>query len=371
MTDNRTTHDDNQLKQAHVEELLAAYREIRPSLLQLEQQAVAMLADSIRQQGIYVTAIEHRVKTEDSLAVKLMQKGGKYKTIDDVTDLVGLRVITVYSDDVDKVAVIAKRLFDIDWHESVDKRKLHQPDSFGYSSLHYICRLKRKEGVATDRRRFEVQMRTSLQHVWSTIEHDTDYKGGVQIPHEYLREFSRLAGLLELADAEFSRLRNVLTDYRRQALAVVKDGKLDDVRLTPETFRSFLELRPFDHLNKRIAAVNQAEVYPVSLVPLVPLFRKLGCNTLGDVQRLVDDSSDDAYQLALQQLALTDLDIMTATVGPKYLCLAYVLRKGGNRDDLKAVYDTLNSPSDANAALADNVLRQAAMLPFMQDNTKQ
>ena len=55
MTDNRTTHDDNQLKQAHVEELLAAYREIRPSLLQLEQQAVAMLADSIRQQGIYDT----------------------------------------------------------------------------------------------------------------------------------------------------------------------------------------------------------------------------------------------------------------------------------------------------------------------------
>ena len=40
-------------------------------------------------------------------------------------------------------------------------------------------------------------------------------------------------------------------------------------------------------------------------------------------------------------------------------------------EELKDVYDTLNGPSDANAALADNVLRQAAMLPFMQDNTKQ
>ena len=75
----------------------------------------------------------------------------------------------------------------------------------------------------------------------------------------------------------------------------------------------------------------------------------------------------DDEPLALQQLALTDLDILTATIGPKYLCLAHVLRNGGSRDDLKAVYDTLNGPADANAALADNILQHAGLLPFMQD----
>ena len=108
------------------------------------------------------------------------------------------------------MAAIAKRVFDIDWKESVDKRKLHQLDSFGYNSLHYICRLK------TGGPRFELQMRTALQHVWSTIEHDTGYKGVVKIPPEYKRQFSRLAGMMELIDDEFSRLRTVLTDYRRQ-----------------------------------------------------------------------------------------------------------------------------------------------------------
>ena len=71
----------------------------------------------------------------------------------------GLRVITFYTDEVDKVAAIAKRIFNIDWQESVDKRKLHKLNSFGYNSLHYICRLK------TGGPRFELQMRTAFQYL--------------------------------------------------------------------------------------------------------------------------------------------------------------------------------------------------------------
>ena len=109
----------------HGEQLLQQYRELRPTLQQLADEACSLLRQALREQGVYVTAIEHRVKTEKSLAGKLELKGAKYKSIDDITDLVGLRVITFYTDEVDKVAVIAKSLFDIDWQESVDKRKLH------------------------------------------------------------------------------------------------------------------------------------------------------------------------------------------------------------------------------------------------------
>ena len=101
------------------------FRELRPTLEQLAKDAYDLLSTKLREQGIYVTAIEYRVKTEKSLAGKLELKGAKYKTIEDITDLVGLRIITFYTDEVDKVAAIAKRIFDIDWKESVDKRK-HQ-----------------------------------------------------------------------------------------------------------------------------------------------------------------------------------------------------------------------------------------------------
>ncbi|WP_211249737.1 GTP pyrophosphokinase [Xylanibacter brevis] len=345
---------------SHGEALMQQYRERRPSLELLAKEAYEVLSSALREQGIYVTAIEYRVKAENSLAGKLELKGAKYKSIDDITDLVGMRVITFYTDDVDKVAAIAKSVFDIDWKESVDKRKLHQLDSFGYNSLHYICRMK------SGGPRFELQMRTGLQHVWSTIEHDIRYKGDVKIPREYARQFSRLAGMLELIDDEFSRLRMVLTDYRRQIRSLVKDGQLDEVPLSVDSFRSYLDLAPFDRLNKRIAAVNQAEIYPVSLMPFLPVLESFGLVTLGDVQRFIEENSDEAYQLALSQLAVTDLDILSSSAALQYLCLVHVLKHDGGREGLKAIFDTINGESVANAALADMMLEQAQTLPFMQ-----
>ena len=349
---------------SHGEMLLQQYRELRPTLQQLSDEASQMLHHALREQGIYITAMEHRVKTEKSLTGKLELKGAKYKTIDDITDLVGLRVITFYTDEVDKVAAIAKRIFDIDWQESVDKRKLHELDAFGYNSLHYICRLK------TGGPRFELQMRTALQHVWSTIEHDTGYKGDVKMPREYKRQFSRLAGMMELIDDEFSRLRIVLTDYRRQMLALVNSGQLADVPLSAETFRSYLELHPFDRLNKRIAAVNQAEIWPVSMMSYLRVLESFGLETLGDVQQFIDENSDDAHQLALSQLAITDLDILSSNTALQYLCLVYVLKHDGGREGLISLFNRINGENDSNSMLADMMLEQARTLPFMQKKVK-
>ena len=336
------------------------FRELLPTLEPLAQKVYDLLRNAIQQQGIYVTAMEYRVKTEKSLAGKLERKGAKYGSITDITDLVGVRIITFYTDEVDKVAAIAKGLFSVDWQESVDKRKLHQLNSFGYNSLHYICRLR--EGSI----RFELQMRTALQHVWSTIEHDIGYKGEVKLPDEYRRQFSRLAGMLELADDEFSRLRTVMTDYRRQIQSLVKSGRLDDVPLSGDSFRSFLATHPFNRLNKRIAAVNQAEIYPLTMMSYLPLLESFGFETLGDVQRFIEENSDNAYQLALSQLALTDLDILSESVGLQYLCLVYVLKHNGGRNGLKFVYDTINGKADANTMLADMILEQADSLPIQK-----
>lgn len=344
--------------------LMQQFQERLPELQALAQQAYDLMHNALQEQGIYVTAMEHRVKTEQSLAGKLELKGAKYKTIEDVTDLVGIRVITFYTDEVDKVAAIAKRVFDIDWQESVDKRK-HQLNAFGYNSLHYICRLK------TGGLRFELQMRTALQHVWSTIEHDIGYKGDVQLPPEFRRQFSRLAGMLELADDEFSRLRSTITDYRRKIQSLVKSGRLDDVALSNDSFRSFVELNPFDRLNNRIAAVNQAEIYPVSMMPYLPLLESFGMETLGDVQRFIEDNSEDAYLLALSQLAVTDLDILSSSTALQYLCVVYVLKNYGGRKDLKFIYDTINGKNDANEILADMILEQAKSLAFMQQKKEE
>lgn len=341
----------------HAEEILSAYHEKLPILQRLAQKTYDQLNEVLRAQGVEINSIERRVKTEKSLRGKLEIKGEKYNTINDVTDLVGIRVITYYTDDVDKVAAIVKNLFKVDWENSVDKRKLHKLDSFGYNSLHYICHLRDEEGELKNIP-FEIQMRTALQHVWSAIEHDIGYKGAVKLPPEFRRQFSRLAGMMELADDEFSRLRTIMSDYRRMLQGLVKSGQLDEVPLSKESFRNYLELQPFMRLNKRIAAVNQAELFPAPFMSYLPLLEDFGFETLGDVQRFVDDNSDDAYQLALSDLAVTDLDILSDTVGLQNLCFVHVVKNGGGVKELKHVYDKIYGTHDDNTSLAEKTLQQ-------------
>jgi hypothetical protein len=151
--------------------------------------------------------------------------------------------------------------------------------------------------------------------------------------------------MLELIDEEFSRLRNVLTDYRRQMLALEASGQLDKVDLNSDTFRRYLETQPFARLNQRIAAINQAELYPVPMMPFLRVLQKLGFETLGDVKRLVEEYSDDAYRLAVSQLGTTDLDILSENIGLQNLCFVYVLKRGGGPAELCQIYDWINGRS--------------------------
>ena len=354
----------------HGEMLMAQYRERTAVYERLSHLADEALRNALDAQHVKVTAMEHRIKAESSLAGKLERKGAKYHTLDDVTDIVGMRVVTFYSADVDKVAAIVNEVFQVDWNNSVDKRKLHRLDSFGYNSLHYICKLPKTviddpDMPLLNELRFEIQMRTALQHVWSTLDHDTAYKGNVKIPNEYRRQFNRLAGMLELIDEEFSRLRNTLTDYSRQMLALEASGRLDEVYLNVDTFRRYLEAQPFARLNQRIAAINQAELYPAPMMPYFRVLQKLGFETLGDVNRLIDEHSNDAYRLAVLQLGTTDLDILSENIGIQNLCYVYVLKRGGGPAELCEIYDWLNGYDSGNMVLAKQLFEQARTLNFM------
>jgi len=344
---------------AHCEAILDEYREHLPQFEQVKDQVLGQLKAVFDEAGLIVASIEGRVKSEDSLAGKLELKGAKYASLADITDIVGLRVITFYSDDVDKVASAVDRLFEIDWENSVDKRKIHEIDSFGYMSLHYICRM------AGFPYRFEIQMRTILQHAWANMNHDTGYKSGVEVPKEYLRNLSRLAGVLELADEQFSQIRNDLTNYRRRVQGLVASGNLDEVPLDGDTFRSYLQLRPFDKLNSRIAAVNQAEIQDVNLMPYLTVFKEMNCKTLGDVARLIRNYFEGAYQIACYQIGLTDLDIISSSLGPQDLCIAAIVKNGGGKRDIKRLFDALNGESESNEMMAEFLLDQVKDLPFM------
>ncbi|MBO4518502.1 MAG: hypothetical protein J5704_00520 [Paludibacteraceae bacterium] len=343
----------------HSELILEEYREAKPVFEAMQAEVTRILREALERNGLIVTAVEARIKTEESLAGKLALKGSKYASLSDITDILGARIITFYTDDVDRIAAISEQLFEIDWANSVDKRKLHQLDSFGYNSLHYICRLPGYDY------RFELQLRTTLQHAWAAINHDTGYKSGVEIPREYMRRINRLAGLLEIADDEFSHIRTEINDYRRRVQQLVQNGQLDEVLLDGDTFRSYLNARPFDKLNKRIAAINQAEIQEVPLIRYLKVLKELGCNTLGDVARLRNKYEEDAYALARHQLGNTDLDIVSSAVGLQNICIVCILSQGGGKIGLLRFFNALNGENTNNEELAELTFKQASNLPFM------
>ncbi|MCR5049655.1 MAG: hypothetical protein K6A36_01065 [Paludibacteraceae bacterium] len=344
----------------HSEMILEEYRQALPVLEDMEQKVLVALREMLDRNELIVTAIEGRVKTEKSLAGKLALKGGKYSSLRDITDIVGARIVTYYTDDVDRIASMAEQQFVIDWDNSVDKRRLHQLDSFGYNSLHYVCRLPGFDFP------FELQLRTTLQHAWAAINHDTGYKSGIEIPKEYMRRMNRLAGMLEMADDEFSRIRTEINDYRRRVQKLVQNGKLDDVLLDGDTFRSYLQAKPLDALNRRIAAINQAEIQEAPLMGYLRVLKALKCNTLGDVSRLIKQYEEDAYLLARHQLGNTDLDIISSAVGLQNICVVCILSSGGGKIGLERLFDALNGHNSQNAALAEMTFAQAETLPFMR-----
>lgn len=355
----------------HCEMILEEYRAKLPVFEQLKTVVLNQLHHCLDENNLLVSGLEARIKTEKSLTGKLELKGYKYHTLDDITDILGARIITYFSDEVDLISALVEKLFDIDWENSVDKRKMLETDRFGYLSLHYVCRVpesvyKNSEMPELNQIRFELQMRSTLQHVWANMYHDMGYKSEVEIPVEYQRNMSRLAGMLELVDEQFSRIRREITDYRRNVQSLVASGNFNEVPLNGDTFRSYLELKPFRRLAERIAAINQAELYEDSLMPYYKVFYLLGMKTIGDIENLRNEYSEGAYQLALLQLAGTGLDIVACSVAIQNLCIVAILKQGFGEAGLQRLFGLVYGESVYNAQRAHRVFEQAQKINLIQ-----
>jgi ppGpp synthetase/RelA/SpoT-type nucleotidyltranferase len=178
-----------------------------------------LIQSTVEANGIQVLGVTSRVKSKASVRRKL-ERTDREGDIGSLTDILGIRIITYFRDEVDAVARLIEEEFKIDAERSVDKRAALDPDRFGYLSLHYIAQLNQNRSQLVEYRTyagvlFEVQIRSILQHAWAEIEHDRGYKSEAEVPRAVRRRFSRLASLLELADDEFLGLRNELAHIHR------------------------------------------------------------------------------------------------------------------------------------------------------------
>src|SRR4051812_7490561 len=154
------------------QDLLDAYLSRQSAFDSLGRALQAHLQAVLERGGMSVLGVSHRVKAPASLARKLSRPDKIYERLEDLTDLVGLRIITYFEDSTEQVARLIEQHFCVDIDRSEDKRLRHEPHSFGYRSLHYICRPPQEllEHHPEWDWPFEIQIRTILQHAWAEIE---------------------------------------------------------------------------------------------------------------------------------------------------------------------------------------------------------
>ncbi|MCR5699101.1 MAG: hypothetical protein K6G52_05590 [Treponemataceae bacterium] len=311
--------------------ILETYKTQKSDFVKLEQIALKQVQKIVDECDVRIYTINHRIKEEKSLAGKLERKGEKYTTLLDITDILGLRIVCFFADDVDLVAKKVESVFDIDWEESIDKRKYLDIKSFGYLSVHYICSLKDDGTVPPEllKIRFEVQMCSLLQHVWAVMEHDLGYKTKFGVPAAVSREFSRLAGLLEIADEHFSRIRDKVSIYTTQVHQKIVEDNAADIPIDLVSLEEYMRYsKSMSSFLENISKTCHAEILNESPENYLNQLAWLKKETLGDLQNMLVEDSELAMQMIEKTLAVTDLDIFSSTVALRFLCRAELIIGG-------------------------------------------
>ena len=185
------------------------YAARRPALETATGRYLGLVTGLLDDAGINYLSITARTKSVDSFAEKASRAVDGQRLYSDplveVTDQVGLRVITYLREDVAAVANLLA-----DEMRLLDDRDMGAETAragrWGYASRHLLV------GVEGEQQPASIQVRTVLQHAWAEFEHDIRYKGSIPAEHvtELDRRFSLAAGLLELADREFTEIRDRL-----------------------------------------------------------------------------------------------------------------------------------------------------------------
>jgi len=236
----------------HRSEATQKYQQIRSLYEIFSVKIKTILDESLKGNGINVATIEQRAKSIDSFGEKaslrstINQDSPKYiDPIKEITDLAGIRVITFFPRTLEKVDEVIRSEFEV--LEKSDKSDvLKEEERFGYQSIHYLIKLKQNRIALSEYSQFdgliaEVQVRTILQHAWAEIEHDIQYKSVEVIPTEIHRRFIGLAGLIEIADREFQAIQDADTELTQKARESVKEGRLEDIEITPDALKTYLD----------------------------------------------------------------------------------------------------------------------------------
>jgi len=170
------------------------------------EQAIAPLPSHPRVKG--------RLKSFDSYFkkyIRLLKEDPSVK-IPNIADVLGIRVICPFLEDLAAVEELLKEKFKV--IETQRKGGDHTYREFGYESIHLLIivpeEIVEKAGISGSQTA-EIQIRTILQDAWAEVEHEFVYKAEfIPFDNPLKRKLAAINASLSLADIIFQETRSYL-----------------------------------------------------------------------------------------------------------------------------------------------------------------
>jgi len=254
--------------------------------------------------------IKGRIKSFDALYRKILmrcQNGTIEKPFEVITDIIGMRIVVPFLEDLESVEKLIKKHFQI--VETEYKSRELTIREFGYDSIHIQIKLpdeisdkvKNSKGM-----KIEIQLRTILQDAWAEVEHELIYKTSIdKVEDTIRRKMIAVNATLSLGDTIFQEIR----EYQRKRYKDIQERHkklMDKVSTIPEKMEKLkisTDIIASDKSNEEIREVPK-KLQPVNMNPATD---KYGLNDLlvEAMNAHLDNRLTDAIELYTQLILIS------------------------------------------------------------------
>ena len=199
---------------------LAYYGNYAEILQNIEVMMLNELNEIISQisEDIGYSPVEHirsRIKSADSVQSKLrrLNKGTDvHAAIEELSDIIGIRVIAHFVGDVYSIA--EKIQSSSCWNVIQIKDYISHPKENGYRSLHIILQFpidfSLSDGTQTKYMNTEIQLRTIAMDCWASLEHEIKYKKDIPNHNLIVNELKRCANEMASTDLSMQTIHDMI-----------------------------------------------------------------------------------------------------------------------------------------------------------------
>ena len=149
-----------------------------------------------------------RLKSYDSVCKKMQKKGldlNFNQALEKINDLIGVRAVCAYVDDIYKVADLIEKQQDIRIIKIKDY--VQQPKKSGYQSLHLILEIAIPFQKENQWIKLELQLRTAAMDYWANLDHQLRYKRGQKQAAVINEELQQCASVITQLDQKMLDIR--------------------------------------------------------------------------------------------------------------------------------------------------------------------